>query len=360
MGKVYKITVIGAGDRGNCYMSTIKEFHNDDVEFLGICDILEDRAKSAMEKYGFKEKFSDYKEAITKTKPDIVVIATPAYYHCDIAEFAMENDCHVLTEKPFDLDMKKCFALKEVQKRTGKVLAIGLQYRNDKGHRAMKHLIDRKILGDNVIVSYIDTRENRPKIAMHDAKFGNGGPMTDMACHLFDLLRWFYNCDPKSVNAVWKKSAVNRPNLKDIEVKAPDTCIMTIEYESGDFGVITMNWGLPTKNKEFFQSMAIGSEGFVNPRSPGEKDIVVNTGADEIKIGTLAEDDKDLRHCELAVYDHFIEEIEGKGKSQASFDEGIVSLATTMAAIKSGIEGRTVTIEEILKLKPTIADCMGE
>ena len=360
MGKVYKITVIGAGDRGNCYMRTIKEFHKDDVEFLGICDILDDRAEKAFNEYGFKEKFSDYKEAITKTRPDIVIIATPAYFHCDIAAFAMENDCHVLTEKPFDLDMKKCFALKETQKKTGKVLAIGLQYRNDKGHRAMKHLIDRKILGENVIVSYIDTRENRPKIAMHDARYGNGGPMTDMACHLFDLLRWFYKCDPVSVNAIWKVSAANRQNLKNIETKAPDTCVMTIEYESGDLGVITMNWGLPTKNKEFFQSMAIGSEGFVSPRSPAEKDVVVNMGPDEMKIGTTAEDDKDIRHCELAVFDHFIEEIEGTGKAQASFDEGIISLATTMAAITSGVEKRTVTIKEMLDKKPTIAECMGK
>ena len=100
--KKYRITVIGAGDRGGCYMSMLKKYHENDIKFIGICDILEDRLNKAYETYGFQAKFTDWKEAISATKPDIVIIAAPAYFHCDMASFAMDNGCHVLTEKPFD------------------------------------------------------------------------------------------------------------------------------------------------------------------------------------------------------------------------------------------------------------------
>ena len=99
--KKYKITVIGAGDRGNCYMSALKNHRAENVEFLGVCDILSDRLGKAFDDYGFGSRFTDWKEAVASTKPDIVIIAAPAYFHCDMASFSMDNGCHVLTEKPF-------------------------------------------------------------------------------------------------------------------------------------------------------------------------------------------------------------------------------------------------------------------
>ncbi|MCL2815871.1 MAG: Gfo/Idh/MocA family oxidoreductase [Oscillospiraceae bacterium] len=352
--KKYKITVIGAGDRGNCYMSMLKKYHENDAEFIGICDILQDRLDKAFETYGFKMKYADWKEAISSTKPDIVIIAAPAYFHCDIASFAMDSGCHVLTEKPFDLDLKKCFALREKKEQTGKSLAIGLQYRNMRYYRAMKHMIDAEMLGKNMIITYTDLREIRPKIAMHDARYGNGGPMVDMACHLFDLMRWFYKSDPKTASAKWYINAAGRDELKSIEFKAPDACVMAIEYESGDSGEITMNWGLPPGTGGEFVSSASGSAGYVK----GGGSVTVQSGAKTLSVSAEQSDEQDLVHAELAVYDHLIAEIEGRGKVQASFDEGILSLATSMAAIKSGILGRPVAIREILGEKPTIEQCM--
>jgi predicted dehydrogenase len=353
--KKYKITVIGAGDRGNCYMSTLKKHHENEVEFVGICDILPDRLDRAFEAYGFKAKHADWKEAMISTKPDIAIIAAPAYFHCDMASFAMDNGCHVLTEKPFDLDLKKCFALKEKQAKTGKCLAIGLQYRNTRGHRAMKRMMEKKIIGSNVIMTYTDVRENRPKIAMHDARYGNGGPMVDMACHLFDLMRWFYYSNPKSASAKWHISGKDREGLRSVEFKAPDTCVMMIEYESGDLGSVTMNWGLPSMSGGQFLSCAVGSEGYVIEQGVS---VTVQSGGEKITVATQESDEADLINAELAVYDHLVAEIEGRGKVQSSFDEGIYSLATSMAAIKSGTLGRPVTIQEILDEKPTIEQCM--
>ena len=352
--KKYKITVIGAGDRGNCYMSMLKKHHGNDVEFAGICDILPDRLDKAFEMYGFGAKFADWKEAISATKPDIVVIATPAYFHCDIASYAMDSDCHVLTEKPFDLDLNKCFSLKEKKEKTGKSLAIGLQYRNMRHYRATKHMMDRGILGKNMIITYTDIREIRPKIAMHDAKYGNGGPMVDMACHLFDLMRWFFKSDPKTASAKWRINAAGREELKSIEFMAPDACVMAIEYESGDMGEITMNWGLPPGTGGEFLSSASGSAGYVKTGG----DLRAQCGAEEITVTAEESDEQDLINAELAVYDHLIAEIEGRGKAQSSFDEGILSLAASMAAIKSGTLGRPVTISEILDEKPTVERCM--
>lgn len=361
MKKAYRITVIGAGDRGGAYMRMLDKYYKGHVVMAGICDILEARMDKAYADFGFETKDADWKQAIDASSPDIVIVATPAYFHCDMAAYAMEKGCDVLQEKPFDLNMKKCFALKETAKKTGRVLGIGLQYRNMKCHRAVKHLFEQDLLGINRMVAYNDMRETRPKIAMHDAQFGNGGPMVDMACHLFDLMRWYYGCDPISVHAPWRSNAIDRPSLSSIEHKAPDTTAMTVTYEDGSLGMITMNWGLPQKVSGDLLSYAAGQEGLVHPYFPHSRQdsvSVVRAGGETVKVEVLPEEADELEHPEKTVFDRFIGRIEGTASVQASFEEGIVSLATSMAAIKSGALGRPVTLAEILAEKPTILECM--
>ncbi|MCL2833387.1 MAG: Gfo/Idh/MocA family oxidoreductase [Treponema sp.] len=361
MGKTYKVTVIGAGDRGRTYMGMLKNHHQNDVVFGGVCDLQEARTEKASAEFGIAAKFSDYKKAITETKPDIVVVATPAFYHTDIASFAMDNGCHVLTEKPFDLSMEKCFKLKEKQKQTGKSLAIGLQYRNQKVNRVIKQIMDKRLIGKNVVMTIFDIRENRPKIAMHDAEFGNGGPLNDVGCHYYDLMRWYYSSNVKSVSALWRVDAAGRPNIINaIKTKAPDNGVITAEFESGDMLMMVINWSLPTcKANNYHFSSITGSEGFVLPKElQNYPDVKIQSGDKEMTLSPDPADDHDCIQAELGVFDHLVAEIEGRGKVQAGVEEGILSLAGSMAAIKSGVLGRAVTIKEILDSRPTILECM--
>ena len=359
MDRKYRITVIGAGDRGNSYMKMLARYYAEQVEFTCVCDLQPERVEKATETYHFLTGSTDYRQAIRESKPDITVVATPAYFHCDIAAFAMENGSHVLTEKPFDLDLAKCFHLKEVSQKTGKSLALGFQYRNMPRYRAMKQAMEEDLLGKNVLISFADVRETRPKTAMHDAQFGNGGPFVDMACHLIDLMRWFYAGDPVRVNAVWKKNSVDRPSLSVIAVKAPDTGVFTVEYENGGTGVVILNWGLPGRVNGKFTGMAMGSEGLIENMHAGNEISIRAEGNQVLTIPDPICGTGEPDMPEKGVFDGLVAEIEGRGKVQASFKEGIMSLATSMAAIRSSVIGSPVRIADILAEKPTIMQCMS-
>ena len=360
MNNKYRITVIGAGDRGGTYMNMLDKYYKEDAEMLCVCDILQERQEKAYNDYNFKLQESNWQKAIECSQSDIVIIAAPAYLHCDIAAYAMEHGAHVLTEKPFDLDLAKCFALREVSRRTGKKLAIGLQYRNIFTYRAMKHLFNANILGTNRMTVFNDMRETRFKTAMHDAVYGNGGPMVDMACHLFDLMRWYYECDPVSVYCKWSKSATKRQSLEAIENKAADTGVMTITYADGSLGVITMNWGLPEKVNGQYMTYTAGSEALVNVHAiQGDKlpEAIVK-GGETVAYSVPEEEMAEMENPEKTVFDYFVKDIENKGKSQASFEDGIISLACSLAAMKSGVLDRPVTLAEIYKEQPTIFEAM--
>ena len=357
----YRLTVIGAGDRGNTYMRMLQEYFNDVVEWDTVCDLLPGRMDEAAQAYGFKAKQAQWEKAILDSRPDIVVIATPAYFHCDMAIFAMRCGAHVLCEKPMDLSLAKCFALKECRAQTGKVLALGMQYRNGPWYRAMQRAMEQKVFGENLMMHWADIREVRPKLAMHDAARGNGGPLVDMACHLFDLMRLYYKSNPMRVNCLWRGNAGNRPALDSIETKAADACVMTIEYANGALGEIMMNWGLPSGvNASALMCTVTGSEGLFETQAvPSEAPAEILTRDCEIvEIFPLPEDEEDLVHAERAVFQHFLAEIEGTGAAQVSEEHGIVCLAASLAALRSGALGRPVTLEEIYKLKPTVLECM--
>ena len=360
MSKKYKLTVIGAGDRGNTYMGMIKEHYDELFEWDTVCDILPGRMDEAAETYGFRVKEAAWEKAILESRPDVVILAVPAYFHCDMAMFAMRHGCHVLTEKPMDLSLEKCFALKECRAETGKVLAVGMQYRNVPWFRAMQRAMEQKVFGDNLMIHWSDFRETRPKIAMHDAVYGNGGPLVDMACHLFDLMRLWYRSDPVRVYCQWRRNALHRPELDAVETKAADACLLTVEYENGSLGEIMLNWGLPFGVNDDLMCTVMGSQAlFPCHAVPCDPPIeILIEDYEEAEVIPLPEDGEDLINPERAVMRHFLDEIEGGGKAQVSEEHGIVCLAASLAALRSGALGRPVALEEIYQLKPTVYECM--
>ena len=361
MGGKYTLTVIGAGDRGNCYMRVIKEYFGDAFQWDTVCDLLPERMDKACEDYGFRRREASWEKAILDSRPDVVVIAVPAYFHCDMAMFAMRCGCHVLTEKPMDLSLAKCFALKECREQTGRVLAVGMQYRNMRYFRSVQRALEQNLFGENLMIAFSDIRETRAKIAMHDAVYGNGGPMVDMACHLFDLMRLYYGCDPVRVSCQWRGNAAGRPSLASIGTKAADACFMTVEFEDGALGEITMNWGLPQGvNSDLFCTIT-GSQGLSGPESvPFQAPLTVLVeGGEEVEVPCLPEDEDDLVNPERAVMRDFLAEIEGRGRAQVAEGHGIVCLAASLAALRSGALGRPVALEEIYRLRPTVAECMS-
>jgi hypothetical protein len=121
-----------------------------------------------------------------------------------------------------------------------------------------------------------------------------------------------------------------------------------------------MNWGFPAQIEAKFMTYASGSEGLMDMRPAYEsKDVTLKLADGASSTFSIKpEDEPDMENAEKSVFDYLVRDIENKGVSQASFEEGIVSLACSMAAMKSGALGRPVTLAEIYAEKPTILSSM--
>ena len=102
-GRKYRTALIGAGWWG---MNILREaIAHRRCQVVGICDVNEQtREVSAEEVVDLNgdqpRKYNDYRQMLTREKPEIVIIATPDHWHALPAIEALAKGAHVFLEKP--------------------------------------------------------------------------------------------------------------------------------------------------------------------------------------------------------------------------------------------------------------------
>ena len=96
-----KVGIIGCGKIFARHLEAIEA--NEQYELVAICDTNDELLSQRMNKLSVNS-FTDYKEMVSQTEVDFVVIATPNSLHYEQAIYCIENGCDVLIEKPATLD----------------------------------------------------------------------------------------------------------------------------------------------------------------------------------------------------------------------------------------------------------------
>ena len=77
---------------------------NNNLEIVGICDIVPEHMDSLLEKLNIEKdaykKYTNYKEMLENEKPELVAIATESGKHAQIALDCLDAGCNVIIEKP--------------------------------------------------------------------------------------------------------------------------------------------------------------------------------------------------------------------------------------------------------------------
>lgn len=121
MSKTYRIGIIGCGGIANGkHLPSLSKLGN--VELVAFCDIVQERAEEAKEKYGSSEAqvYTDYQELLQDATIDIVHVLTPNISHAEISIAALESGKHVMCEKPMAKTAAEAQKMLEAAERTGK------------------------------------------------------------------------------------------------------------------------------------------------------------------------------------------------------------------------------------------------
>ncbi len=122
-------------------------------DMIAVCDV-DDRHTTEFNKdFGDKlNKYRDYREMLSKEKPDVVTIGTPDHWHVPIAIAALRSGSDVYCEKPLTLTIDEGKQICKVVKETGRVFQVGTQQRSQDGSKFLKAvaMVQSGRLGKNV------------------------------------------------------------------------------------------------------------------------------------------------------------------------------------------------------------------
>lgn len=211
-----RYALVGTGGRSKMYREAVLKTYNRHAELVGFCDVNPGRLKlaqvKAREMAGIEVALyeaKDFARMIRDTKPDAVIVTTKDAAHSEYIVRAMELGCDVLTEKPMTTDEKKCRAIFDAQRKTGKHCRVTFNYRYSPPRTQVKDLLMSGVIGDVLSVDFhwmLDTFHGADYFRRwHSNKVNSGGLMVHKATHHFDLVNWWLSAVPVSVMATGKR-----------------------------------------------------------------------------------------------------------------------------------------------------------
>lgn len=202
-----KVVLVGTGIRGTSFWGKrLVDEYSDILEFVGLSDVNSGRLNYAKKYIGVTcPLFTNFDEMLKKTKPDLVIVTTVDATHHEFIIKGLENGCDVLTEKPLTTDADKAQKILDAERKSGKNLIVGFNYRWSPYNTKIKELLMNNTIGDITSVDfhwYLNTYHGASYFRRwHGLKDKGGSLWVHKATHHFDLLNWWLNADPSEVFA---------------------------------------------------------------------------------------------------------------------------------------------------------------
>ena len=229
------VGVIGFGYWGTNLVRNLQNTKNCNVTHIAESEV--SRHKQIHELYPDIE-IESFDAIIKNSNIDAVVIATSISSHYELAKAALENDKHVLVEKPMTSSEKNAQELIKLSKLKNKILMADHTYLYSGAVQEIKKLLDANLLGE---ILYVDS------IRANLGKFQSDvNVLWDLASHDISIINYLINEKPVSVQATGKSYTKNQ--LENI-------AYLILHYESNKIVHVNCSWISPIK----IRTMIIGA-----------------------------------------------------------------------------------------------------
>lgn len=202
-----RIALVGTGIRGVTFwgQNLVKQY-GDVIEFVGLCDVNPGRLAFGKKFIGAKcPTFTNFDEMMKRTKPDMLVVTTVDATHDEFVVKGLDMGIDVITEKPMTTDEEKCQKIIDAEKRSGKKVIVGFNYRFNPHYTKIKELLTQARVGKISSVNfdwYLNTYHGASYFRRwHGLRDMSGTLLVHKSSHHFDLLNWWLNSDPVEVYA---------------------------------------------------------------------------------------------------------------------------------------------------------------
>ena len=192
---------------------------------------------------------------IKEIKPDAVVVAVPTKFHYSIIKDLLEKNIHVFAEKPFCLTYEQSEELVQLAAKNKLVNQVGYHNKFIGTFREVKRIAQSGALGDIyhfIGESYGPVVVKKKSETWRSDPAEGGGCLLDYASHVIDLLNDILSPVQSSKGTL----------LKSIySGQVEDAVYSLLEMQSGQSGVLSVNWSDDTYRKMSTSITLVGTKG---------------------------------------------------------------------------------------------------
>jgi myo-inositol 2-dehydrogenase/D-chiro-inositol 1-dehydrogenase len=335
--KKINVAVVGLGRIGKIHLNNLSRLLPG-AEVIATMDPLEESVQIARE-YGIPTLCSTIDELLALEGLDAVVVCSPTDTHATFTMKALEAGLHVFCEKPLDLSLQKVDEIVKVAENSGRKLMVGFNRRFDPDFEKVRELVANGSVGDPQIVR-ITSRDPGPPPITYIKR--SGGIFLDMTIHDFDMARYISG---KEVKEVFAAAAV-KVDRQIGKAGDYDTAVITLVFEDDSLAVIDNSrkavYGYDQRLEVFGSAgMALAENNF-----PNNHRLYTQTGiSGDLPLHFFLERYQESYRREMQL---FIEALTEEKQIPAGAQDGLMSIATGLAAKKSAELNRPVKISEIM------------
>lgn len=198
---------------------------------------------------------TNWREAITHSQVDCVIVSTPTKFHAEIATEALRAGKHVLCEKPLARNVAEARAVVEAASQTNRVLKTGFNYRQMAHVRKAQDLLRAGAIGTPFFLRCRYGHGGRPQYEEHwctDADLSGGGVLQEQGIHIVDLVRVLLG---EPVKVMSETQCYFWP-FRQTE----DNCFCLFETAAGQLAQIHVSW---TQWKNILEIEIFGRDGYL-------------------------------------------------------------------------------------------------
>lgn len=307
------IAIIGYGYWGP---NLVRNFSSTvDCRVHTVVDFREDRLQIAKRNHTGINTSVNPEDVFNNKEIDAIVIATPVFTHFDLAKRSLQNNKHVLLEKPMTSSVAESEELIALAEKNKKVLMVDHTFLYTGAVQRIKSMIDNDEIGK---IKYFDSTRINLGLFQPDVNV-----LWDLAAHDLAILNYLVPEKPTSVQA----TGISHTN-NGIE----NIAYLTINYHANFIAHLHCSWTSPVKVR---QTLIGGDKKMIvyNDLDPFEKIRVYDTGFSH-------KTDKNQILVDYRAGDIFIPKVESKealAAMAADFVSAILHNTTPVSNCDSGL-----------------------
>ncbi len=210
-GNTIRIGVIGVGHLGNFHVKRLKEISG--ISISGIYDKNPIRADEISNQYDVK-LFSSLQALLEIS--DAVSIVAPTPYHFEIANLALDKDCHLFIEKPITDNIEHAGLLLNKAEKLNKIIQVGHIERFNPAFTVLKNL--------DIQPRFIEAH----RLAKFNPR-GNDVPVIlDLMIHDLDIILSLVKSDIKEIRANGVKVVSSSVDIANVRLEFENGCIANV------------------------------------------------------------------------------------------------------------------------------------